>query len=494
MALAINHSILLQSQPTDLALYLRELLDNYKECDISTFLFSAVENESLPPTIFSLWLSISSSTSTLLRALEQDFSVYVRYVAMKRFKKLVRRRDWTQVWNGVGGTLGILTLLSKFSVIEVQTFIRSLPQQLNKPENTEQREKVTELLKALLPSTDLESKFRTLDERPFTNTYSLLIPGCTSKFVEEELRKENNPLINYSNKTGILKNHYEVLRLHCLSIGQASVYPVHVNEYLDSLFTISPPLQSHKRGFSESMLFSLNVLRNLVAQSDLQIPGKSVLPDIIEPLVRRARKKQLPWKDIEEIMDLAIKYLEAHPEEGSQLSFNTNSFLYFSVGFWVMCNASARPEFENHLVSVLCHSLYDRSRILRESRKVLNKAPRQLRYRLLCIIFLNSQKVKADINTPEGLIDGEKWPCELFLDLELHDAIHLLKRLQNVNITDGFLQKAESRDCTILSSESSQRITLYTSSVLLGLFLEQGQPGSLERSTCTFYPILTSRG
>lgn len=484
MAHAINHSVLLQSQPEALVIYLRELLKYHEELDISIFLFSAVEAESLPPTIFSTWLTISTSISTLLRAFKQDFSIYIRYSAIKRFKKLVRHRNWEQVWNGIGGTAGILQLLSKFSVAEVQTFISSLPRQLNSSENAEQRVKITELLQGLLPSLYPNSSFKTSDERPLTNTYSKLVPGCTSKFVDAVLKKEKSPLLQYNNRSGIQTNHYELLRRYCLDIiNQVPGYPIHINGYLGALFTTSPPLPSHKRGFSESMLFSLDVLRKLVARSDLQIPGTTILPSIICPLVQRARKKHLPWSDIEEIMDLSIKYLDTHPEEKSHLSFKASSFLYFSIIFWVMCNESQRQKFEARLISVLRHAPYDRHSILREGRIVLYNAPRSLRYRLLCIFFLNGQHVMDDINTPEGLVDGEGWPCELFLELKRHEAIELLKRLKLVNSTDEFVRKAESKDSTILSSQSSQKPSPYTSSDLLLLFLKQGKPGSLERST-----------
>jgi len=492
---AINHSILLQSEPKALASYLRELLEYHEERDISKFLFSAVEKESLPPTIFSIWLNITASTTTLFSALKQDFSIYIRYAAIKRFKQLIRRRNWAQAWNGIGGTQGILTLLSTFSVHEVKKFISSFPRQLNSPENAEQREKVTELLQGLYPSIYHDSPFKTLDERPLANTYSILVPGCTSKFVDGVLRTEKSPLIRYHNKAGIIRHHYELLRDHCLSVlKQDPIYPIHVNEYFDSLSTTSPPLPSHKHGFSESMLFSMNFLQEHVARSDLQLPGKSILTIIIEPLVRRARRKRLPWSDIGEIMDLAIKYLNAHPEEDSLLSFRTGSFMHFSAIFWAVCTKSLRPEFEGRLVSVLRHVTYERPMLLQQFRNILIKVPRSLRYRLLRIIFLNMPNVKADINTLEGLIESESWPFELFLDIESHEAIAFINRLNNVNKADTFLQKAKYGGNTIFTLEPSQHTSRYSSSALLRLFLEKSEPGSMKRFTCRSNSIFASHG
>jgi len=485
MGYEINHDILLQSQSKSLALYLCELLQHHDEHEISRYLFSAVENESLPPSTFSIWMNISTSTSTLLRALEQDFSIHIRYAAMKRFKKLVRHRDWIQVWNGLGGTLGILKLLSQFSVKEVQRFISCLPRQLDRPENAEQRGKMTELLQGLLPSIYPSSPFKTSDERPLTSIYSMLVPGCTSEFVDGVLQEEKSPLLDGRNKTGIISGHYKLLRRHCLNIvNQIPSYPAHVNKYLDSLFTTSPPLPSQLPRFSESMLFSLDILRKLVARPGLQIPGKSILIHIIEPLIRRVQKKRLPWGDVEEVMDLVIKYLDTHPEEGTHLTFNTGSFIYFSMLFWIRCDPSNRPKFEGYLVSALCNAPHDRHRILRDVRKILKKAPRALRYRLLRIVFLHCPKIMADINSPEGLLDGEGWPCEVFFDVERNEAIELLQRLRNVNKTDNFIrQSSDFAELSILISDSSQTSSFYTSSVLLLVMLEQGKPGSFERST-----------
>src|SRR6266536_1679828 len=184
----IDNSSLRQLAPPELAIYFCRLSKYHPEESISTHLFSAVERQSLPPTVLSVWLSIARTPATLLEALAQVFSVQTRRIAIKRLFKLLRESRWRETWEGLGGTPGLLSLLKGFSVLEVKFCLNLLPRCLNGPERTEKQTKVTELLRGLLPSIYPDAPFKNSDERPLLRHYQLLLPGCNSEFVDEILR------------------------------------------------------------------------------------------------------------------------------------------------------------------------------------------------------------------------------------------------------------------------------------------------------------------
>jgi hypothetical protein len=89
MAIKFDTNLLRKSTPSNLASHFLGLLKNdpASEDHISTKLFSLVEQEALPPKVLSVWLSISKSPNTLLRALQQDFSIFIRLIGIKNLSK-----------------------------------------------------------------------------------------------------------------------------------------------------------------------------------------------------------------------------------------------------------------------------------------------------------------------------------------------------------------------------------------------------------------------
>lgn len=160
----VDNAKLQQLAPPELAVYFRELLKDGSEDSISAHLFSAVERQSLSPTIISVWLSIARTPATLLEALTQEFSVHTRRIAIKRLFKLLRGSQWRENWEGVGGTRGLLSLLKSFSVLDIKMCLLLLPKTLNGPDRTEKQANVTELLRGLLSMYFPGAQFKTSDD------------------------------------------------------------------------------------------------------------------------------------------------------------------------------------------------------------------------------------------------------------------------------------------------------------------------------------------
>ena len=492
MSNALDNLLLRQSDPRALVSYLRRILTEQPEDKISEHLFAAVERESLPPTVLTIWLCVSRLPATLLYALKQEFSVFVRSIAIKQFVKSLRGKGWMDTWNGVGGTPGLLSLLSDFSVSEVKLLLTRIPRCLNGPHIEKKRARITELLQGLLPLIYQNLPFKSSDERPLVGIYSSLVPACSSQFVDELLRDGTSPLLRSrrhdgANNSHLLRAQYELLRRHCIDIifrsGKSSV---DLKYYLRPLLRSTPPFPSAEPGYSESMLFSLTVLRKLAAQQNITVEYHTILKDLIEPLLKRARVKRLDWTQIGEMMDLSIKYLASHSGEAKHLSFRRGSFIYSSVLFWKFWSTQ-RPQFEARLVSILRMIPHDRNRSMGEYGLALRWVPLPLRYRLLRIFFLHIGRRPVDIELTADLkrLPSAKWSPSIFLDMERGAAAELLKRLCAISVDDTFLIRLSGN--TILSLPASKLLPHAHSSILLSI-LEQDQSGAVERVSCE--PIL----
>jgi hypothetical protein len=495
MANPFSNSTLRESPPKELAIHLRKLLGQFPEQEISTHLLSAVEVESLPPTVLLVWLSISRSPATTLQALKQEFSILVRSVAIKRFKKDLRGKTWRETWDGVGGTSGLLSLLSQFSVLDIKLFASRMHRGLKGPDVQEKRAKITELLHGLLPLIYPQSIFKSSDERPLVYEYSRLVPGCSTGFVDELLRGEKRALLTNDScrVKDLVQEQHEAIRRYCLDmIFESKENQIDLTAYLRPLCRSVPSLPSNVPGFSESMLFSLNLLKSLVARPEIKLKTFSVLTDLIEPLLRRARNR-LGVSQVGEVVDLSIKYLEAHSEVVThRLHFTPGGLLHICIRLWGL-QSSMRVDFEPRLVSLFKLIPEYRNRDLQEISTVLTWVKRHSRYHLLQLIFLHYGGKKVDIGNEEDLkgLSINNWPCKIFMDMDRVLAVRFLERLRNINVEDNFVIHGTPGwgsfwGKSILDLPAVKYGQHTSSSILLG-FLEYGQDGALERALCEFF-------
>ena len=495
MANPFGNSTLRESPPNELAIHLRQLLREFPEQEISTHLFSAVEFESLPPTVLLVWLSISRSPATVLQALKQEYSILVRSTAIKRFKKDLRGKKWRETWEGVGSTSGLLSLLSRFSVLEVKLFASRIHSVIRGPDVQEKRAKITELLRGLLPLIYPGSPFKSPDERPLQYEYSRLVPGCSTNFIDELLCDGKSALITNDScrVKDLVQKQHEAIRRYCLDrIFESKENQIDLTAYLRPLCRSVPSLPSNVPGFSESMLFSLNLLKTLVARPEIKLKNFSVLTDLIEPLVRRTRNR-FGVSQVGEIVDLSIKYLKAHSEVVTyRLHFTPGGLLHLCIQLWGL-QSPMRVDFESRLVSLFKLVPEHRIRGLEEISTALTWVKRHSRYHLLRLIFLHYGGKKADIGNEEDLkgLSINNWPCKIFMDMDRILAVRFLERLRNINVEDNFVKNDRPgwrsfRDNSILDLPAVKYGEHSSSSILLG-FLECGQDGALERALCEFF-------
>lgn len=468
----LDIKLLLRSHPRDLPSYFKEILKTYPEREISAELFTAINDELLPPTVSSAWLPISQSFETVHRALEQSFSVHLRSFAIQRFGKLIRRpgNDWPEAWKGIGDTQGIVELLGGFSIVHIKEFLWIFRDSINGSQEEEKRAKVTELLQALIKSPD---------NRPLLRYYSFLIPACTSQYIQELLDDDESPLLQHKKfrhalLTYMLKLQPGILRTQCYDevFGtKESPHGLHLKEYLPSLFQNTPKAPHSEAGFSESMFFSLEFLRRVAAHPELEVKQISIVKTLIRPLLRRAYKRRIDPAKILAILDQSLAYISGHPKNTDGSPWEAGSFLYYCILFWAHFPAQ-RSHFETRLVSGLEAIRPDISNLY----AVLQWVNIKLRYPLLKIIFLHSNDTSINLDDlPTSKSSLRKIPTSLtveaFLKLDKDSGLALLRKLRSVGCED-----------LVAFTDAQSEYTKNLDSAILISILEKGEAGALERT------------
>ena len=97
----------------ELALYLHDGAAKQSTEVVSEHLLSAIEQMVLAPYVFSIWLRATADYAVpLINALRQDYSKYVRKVAILRFGKELSTAHWKDAWGKLGGTLALLAIFT----------------------------------------------------------------------------------------------------------------------------------------------------------------------------------------------------------------------------------------------------------------------------------------------------------------------------------------------------------------------------------------------
>jgi hypothetical protein len=396
----------------------------------------------------SVWLSVARTPATVLRALTQEFSVFTRTAAIRRLNKLLGGKHFQETWDWIGGAPVLLSVLGKFSVSEIKLCLFGISNHINRSDMEEKQAKFAELLQGLVPHLHPDAPFQSADERAIGHTLQHLLHK---------------------------KKHYRILRQQCLDkIFKTGDSDIDLQSNFRPLLQRLPALRSNERSFSESMLFSLGVLKRLAAQPGIKVEGHNILRDLIKPLIHRAWKRRIEWTKVREILDLSIKYLSSQRGDELHLTLSQGGLIYFCILFWVSRPAH-RLECETRLISIL--KIVTSSRNLQEFETVMPRVPVSLRYKLLKIYFLNTGSKYVDIDQMDGMADvlNEAWSTTLLIGIDRGHAVELLKRLRNAGINSINVNRRESRN-SILSIPAN-------STMLLNL-LDYNRQEALERATC----------
>jgi hypothetical protein len=453
MHVKLDTNLIRRLTPARLTSHFNSLLSLHPgaEADVTSQLLQLVEREAIASTVFVVWLYQTKSPKTLLAALDQDFSVHIRTRGINQLTNLLRTKRWRNIWDGIGGTARLLSLLAQFSAAHVEQFMSRMGRGVNGRVDEERGRMIAELLQGLLPLLFPEVVLKTVDERRFTDgsgksLYAVLLPMCDSHFV--------NMVANDKTKMSICNPKFID---PILQPPQFKLLPSYWNSLrtsgqrrllipLESLILSFPISPRHIPGISQWMQFSLHLLRQLAADPDIEVDAKLlVTTTIILPLVRKAWKcrHRIAKHDMESIFDCSIKYLDAHPEDMRLITIdcytNKHEFLYYLTRMWEF---SSQSKFFTDCLSSILQKTQNESLpglyVWRGATIIVAWVEPSKRYDLLRLFLLNYREKTFDLDKDEDLTtllpkfdadQSEKWDLSSILKLVDHKhGLDLVRR------------------------------------------------------------------
>lgn len=332
----------------ELALYLRDAASK-QSAEVVSDLLSAIEQEILPSCVFSIWLRATADYAVpLINALRQDYSNYVRKVAILRFGKELRTAHWKSAWDKLGGTLALLAIFAQLSVYEVKALSKVIGRcrRRSKAGLKQRKQQIVQLTQGLLPSLYPESAFKSTDGRPLAKHYAQMVPACTSDFVVKFITNRSHPLFEYIPKQRIVQYHLLYFGSLCLMVcsGHKLKSPLEgvwgriwsnqcSPDFLPPLLQSVPQVPGTEPKFSASMSFSVEVLKELAASRVSKLPGDLFTFHLVDPLMRRIVTRRLEPYRVQELVNLTITYFRKHPDSAVYMSLLRGSIPFTVTGY-----------------------------------------------------------------------------------------------------------------------------------------------------------------
>jgi hypothetical protein len=449
MALTLDTNRIRRSTHNQLSEYYKEL--NHKTNNhVSQQLLQAIERGSIAPQTYQTWLGVTESTHAIDLGLQQSFSVIVRRQSIKHLSKALRSARWKDTWGGLGGTRGLLDVFRDLSVNDVKETCKELRSVGKGEDLQEKRACITELFKGLQPSVFLDAPFKSTDERPLARHYHNLIPSCTEDIVLRYLNGDLQGHLKPTMDKHLMQYHPNLVQTEeTRALKVRKVNCINRNrERIRSLVTQYPHTTgAGVPGFSASMDFALTILRASVEESATDLDAIFFVNELVRPLLRRAIKKNVGWSRIHEIVDLAMQYLQKHPQAGKEVTTTEGDILHL-----VACCWSRKPDMFEHALDTLCsHPIFGRKDCdkLTDWEDFFKDIPHDRRYALLRLCFKGATgldiDVEADLKNVKGSISDD-----LLNPLKSHEAISLFTRLRTARGSDSY---AESNGEAVVHDE-----------------------------------------
>ena len=466
---AMDSSSLRHLSPRELALHFRHMSEKQSARSVLTHLLKAIEQESLPPTVFDIFLTSVESPCLLKDALWQRYSKHIRYAAIRRFGKHLNSVKWEDAWYEVGGTEGLLDLFSQLSVSEVKELSKVIgccPGRSAVKNGIERQRRVTQLVQCLMCTLYPFSPYENKDQRPLQGLYAQMVPACTSGFVESILRQRSHPLLESlprkSWRKRLVQHHFELLSRFVLDIisQEDSVKDVAAQRILDYVplllgSTSTPRVPLVEPYFSTSMSLAVAILERMTVDEEVRFDEWIFMPLLMVPLIRRLKAHKVDPNRVRQIFQLAAKYLQKHEHARTQLSPMKGNLMFYIVDYW----SYDAPLFQGCLVDFIDLLRNGSQRALSYYQDLFHQVAKPRRYDLLRIICLHGTNTRVDIDSNDDLktTSIEKWPIFIFQVLQRDHSLSLLQRLIRLKPEANFLELNFTFGHTILSQPRSPK-------------------------------------
>ncbi|KAF2104150.1 hypothetical protein NA57DRAFT_70363 [Rhizodiscina lignyota] len=430
----------------DLVSYLNELRQNHSDVAICQSLFEAVDQEYIPPDIFSIFIPWSKSSDIIALCVHNQQSRFVRNQGIKFFGKVLADPErWEAAWLALGGSEGLVSLFAELSVIDVRALSTAIGCcKRAQHEDGVREETIEELLRALLPTHYPGSKYESHDKRPIQHHYAQMAPACSDEFIAELLdaEDESNPLYRRLPVTRLIRTHGELLRRRVIEgiFGDGNE-DKQLPQFLAAFVYSQPPRPGPDQKVSASMAFAMSVLQSRLKDidNDKYWPATVSEADIFFSLFRRSLKKRLPEARVYDVIKLGLQMVEAQPKLKS--NFKSKDIWSKLIARW-----KRTPKLYGDLISLALRlglGAKSEKTISRDFLQTLQAASLrpELRWPLLRLYCLHVPRKGIDIDSADDYttLGDQQWSSDLFYQLNTSQALRLLKGLQDANPEYPFL-------------------------------------------------------
>ena len=480
---------LLALSPQELALHLRQVAKQHSAPDVARQLLSTIEQEALPPFVWTVVLSAFDSVALLRNGICQQFSRFIRRTTTQQFGKLLQGTKWLKAWDALGGKQGLLEILAQSSVSDVAALckvIGACTKSSEKSITDKKRKCITEFFRVLVPSLTENQIPLNGDKRPLQAYYAKLIPACTTETIQEIVCSGKDSLWKGIPKRNLQLSDFQWIRECVLQVidGEDSMLreteinddfaDVLLSSYVPDLCASCPSGQGSEPRFSASMSFSLDLLQHLINRNQAMLSGTDLLHHVVHPLLRRMVRKRVHISRQHQVFGMILQVLELVDHQA--LTFSSKIMLYI-VAQW-----SYSPDlFEQQLISVL--KMCPFTQISDLPCDLIKKVKKAHRYEFLHILFMHAFKPNLDLSVEADLrtLEPDTWPATLFLSLHEDQAIELMERILATKENDVVVRYHGTKSILLwpVSTEITVRDT--TDPYLLLAFLKsKDDPGSQE--------------
>lgn len=432
MSPSIDTTIIRTLALEELPLELQSLQLNNSDESLTQQLLDAVERGSISVSVFGVWLGFCKSSIVLEQALRQKISIRIRNLGIKQLRSGLESSRWEQIWEGLGGTAGLLDILSDLSVEEVKAACRAISRlacngDLTRIDTdlTRKRARVTDLFKSLHPKQFPDSLIKSRDLRPLTRYYQLLVPSCTAEIIEWITSAEQDGRWQFVKERDLLKHHSETIaKVAIHNVFNTQSLDVKSKYRLQKLSRQYPPSSSSKHGFSASMVFALSLLRRIVETDTEDMEDSWIVANLIRPLLRRAIHKRVAWSQNQQIVDLAVQFFEHRPEALKYLNRAKGDVFHMVA----ICWSRRSGLFEVHLKRLM-GMVFDKKTAFEDFTDLLVGIPRSRRYALLRMCCLETTGLDLESEDDLSKLQGVLQHYMLYA-LEADQALGLFQRLR----------------------------------------------------------------
>lgn len=439
------------AKPADQAVLLRRALTSptANNTSITSQLLDSVATGSLPDLPVRTWLSIAEDPRVTVAVVCQRHSVTLRRLALPVLTAQLRGdATFAPTWDALGGSEGIVKLLSQFSLTDLRLFIRSLRgiALAGGQTRTDRQQRMGELFLMLNDGN------RNPDKRPLDMEYAHLLPSCPAEmalaWTDQNSAHKSVPLRwrdlladNHMVRKSVLKR---VRKVHRTTITE-----IHFKKSC-SASESKVSWEKVRQSLAHSRSLRLQVFQLLAANYDFHsAPIGDIRDKVILPLARQYSRRHCDPEAASEFWSLLIETLEDCPA-----LFDNKAIDHQGISRHDSVARHPRSLFK-YLVRAWGHNLVPDVQLAtylegfpeRESKQIsvevmLKQVPRDKRYAFLRLFFKHNQGYQLDIGSSSSrssdMLRELKISIEVFLLLPRPEAINLFERLQEAHPGHGY--------------------------------------------------------